>query len=116
MRVASTAVLRKARSRSKRLDILADAQAVLGCLNKGRTSAPLLVRPARRVAALSLAGGMCVKYVYMYYYIHAFVGCLYDGWVCDLIFVACGIGFAPFWECDPLFMAFHLPPYGCLQD
>ena len=50
---------------SARLVALVDAQAVIGALTKGRTSAPSLRREVRRVAALTLSADLDVKYVYV---------------------------------------------------
>ena len=44
---------------------LIDAQAVLGAVSKGGSSAPTLRREVRRIGALSLAGGWCLRYVYV---------------------------------------------------
>lgn len=57
--------LRKKQHHATRLPMLVDAQAVLGALVKGRSSAPTLFREIRRAAALSIAGDLLVKYIYV---------------------------------------------------
>jgi len=57
--------LRKAKNHCRRLPFLVDAQAVLGALVKGRSSAPTLFREVRRAAALAIAGDLHVKYIYV---------------------------------------------------
>ena len=45
--------------------MLIDAMAVQGALSKGRSSALSLRREVRRIAALTLAGGLVVSYLYV---------------------------------------------------
>ena len=56
---------RSARKHGHRVVILVDAKAVLGAAAKGRSSAPSFKRHARRLAALTLAGGFLARYVYV---------------------------------------------------
>jgi len=56
---------RSASKHGHRVVILVDAKAVLGAAAKGRSSAPSLKRHARRLAALTLAGGFLARYVYV---------------------------------------------------
>ena len=43
---------------SRRVLVLSDSQVAIGALNKGRSSAPLLLRRLRAIAALLLAAGI----------------------------------------------------------
>ena len=56
---------RRPHVRSLRVSALVDAQAVLGALRKGRSSAPTLRFEVRRVAALVLATNLQMHYVYV---------------------------------------------------
>ena len=58
-------LLRSPEKHNARVCALVDAQAVIGALAKGRSSAPTLRHELQRIAALSLAGGWCMRYVYV---------------------------------------------------
>jgi len=58
-------LLRSVRRHARRTVLLMDARAVLGAFAKGRSSAPSLFRPARRLAAHVLAGELHVRFVYI---------------------------------------------------
>jgi len=58
-------LLRRPDVRSRRVAMLVDAQAVLGALRKGRTSAPTLRFEVRRVAAMAIAADWHVHYTYV---------------------------------------------------
>ena len=58
-------LLRSTDKHNLRVTALIDAQAVLGAVAKGRSSAPTLRFELRRIAALTLAGGWCIRYVYI---------------------------------------------------
>ena len=45
--------------------ILSDSQVSVSALSKGRTSASTIIRVVRRIAALSLASGLCLSYVWI---------------------------------------------------
>ena len=57
--------LRRRDRHSHRTIMLVDAQAIIGALAKGRTSAQSIVAPVRKAAALTLAGDLCVHYLYI---------------------------------------------------
>jgi len=56
---------RRADRYGQRLALLCDAQAVLHALKKGRSSAPTITLMARRIAAVTIAMGWVVHYVYI---------------------------------------------------
>ena len=58
-------LLRSTKHHSKRTLLLIDAQAVLGAVAKGRSSAPTVRRGVMRVAALLLAGDLQAYYGYV---------------------------------------------------
>ena len=58
-------LLRTASNHGKRTPVLIDAQAVVGAVAKGRSSAPGLRRTLRRLAAHLLAGDMILKPIYV---------------------------------------------------
>ena len=58
-------LLRSPSKHGTRVTALIDAQAVLGAVTKGRSSAPTLRHEVKRIGALSLAGGWCLRYVYV---------------------------------------------------
>lgn len=58
-------VARRPRLHSRRLVFLLDAKAVLGAASKGRTSAGRLAYQLRRIASLTLATSVLVKYFYV---------------------------------------------------
>jgi len=58
-------LLRSAARHGRRTVLLLDAKAVLGSFAKGRSSAPSLERPTRRLAAHLLAGELSLKVVYV---------------------------------------------------
>ena len=58
-------LIRRPCSHGHRIAALVDAQAVLGALTKGRSSAPTFRFETRRIAALSLAGNFLVRYLYV---------------------------------------------------
>ena len=58
-------LLRNPAKHNLRVTALIDAQAVLGAVAKGRSSAPTLRHELKRIGALSLAAGWCMQYVYI---------------------------------------------------
>jgi len=58
-------LLRSPCKHSRRIAALVDAQAVIGAVTKGRSSAPTLRAEVRRIASLTLAGDFLVRYVYV---------------------------------------------------
>ena len=58
-------LLRSRKKHNHRVVALVDAKAVLCAASKGRTSAPSLRRDMRRIAALTLAGGFHMHYLYV---------------------------------------------------
>ena len=56
---------RSRRYLGSRMVFLVDAQAVIGALQRGRTSAPTLILEMRKIAALILATGTVVKFIYV---------------------------------------------------
>ena len=58
-------LLRRRDRHSRRAVMLVDAQAIIGALAKGRTSARSIISPIRKAAALSLAGDLSVHYLYI---------------------------------------------------
>ena len=58
-------VLRSPKRHSRRTTLLIDAQAVLGAVVKGRSSAPTLAREIRKIGAHVLAGDLLIKAVYI---------------------------------------------------
>jgi len=56
---------RRLSTHGKRVAVLVDAQAVLYAAEKGRSSAPTLRRPLRRIAALTLACGWLPHFAYV---------------------------------------------------
>ena len=58
-------LLRSPRKHATRVPLLCDAQAVLHAAVKGRSSAPTFRYELRRIAALSLAGDILVRYIYV---------------------------------------------------
>ena len=58
-------LLRQARDHSKRVTFLIDAQAVLGAISKGRSSAGAIKRDVKFAAALLLAGDVALSCTYI---------------------------------------------------
>lgn len=58
-------LLRSPHKHHTRVAALIDAQAVLGAVTKGRSSAATLRYEMQRIAALSIAGGWLIRYVYV---------------------------------------------------
>ena len=65
VRLALRWFLRSVARHGRRMVLLVDAQAVLGAVAKGRSSAPSLKRDIMRIAALQLAGDVLLKLVYV---------------------------------------------------
>ncbi len=58
-------LLRSVRRHAKRTVVLVDAKALVGAATKGRTSAHSIQREIRQLAALTLAGDLHMRYVYV---------------------------------------------------
>ena len=58
-------LLRSTRRHAKRTVVLVDAKALVGAATKGRTSADSMQRELRQLAALTLAGDLHMRYVYV---------------------------------------------------
>ena len=58
-------LLRCPRRHSRRTVLLIDATAVCGAVAKGRSSAPTIARELRHIAALSIAGDLLLRVVYV---------------------------------------------------
>ena len=58
-------LLRSPSRHGRRVSALVDAQAVIGAITKGRSSAPTLRLEVQRIAALTIAGDFLMRYIYV---------------------------------------------------
>ena len=58
-------ILRSTDRHSRRIVVLLDAKSVLGAAAKGRSSSPPLLRILRRLGALTVAGDLLLRFVYV---------------------------------------------------